>query len=67
MLVIFHGFSILIDVDQTIRQRMIDFEVYCLHYYVVAKVNNDDDNKQTHGNMDLIFKTKRRRQSFHTS
>jgi hypothetical protein len=53
MMVISHGFSILIDMDQTIRQRLINFEVYCLHYYAVAKVNNDD---QPHPNSSLISK-----------
>lgn len=67
MMVIFHGFSILIDMDQTIHQRMINFEVYSLHYYVVAKVNNYDH--QTHWNIKLILKskTKKNRHLFHTS
>ena len=44
MMVVFHEFSILIDMDRTIRQRLRDFEVYCLRYYVVAKGNSDHWN-----------------------
>lgn len=51
MTVVSHEVSILIDMDQTIRQQLINFEVYCLHYYAVAKLNNDD---HSHPNSSLI-------------
>ena len=61
MMVVSHGFSILIGMDQTIHQRLINFAVYCLHYYAVAKVNNVD---YTHPYSSLISKITNTRMSF---